>query len=126
MSQTRSDTPGDWHLTLEHARATPVPAGERSALLMQHGSMHVHLYAPRARDDQQPHDQDEVYVIASGSGWFVNGDHRHRFGTGDVLFVPAGRIHRFEELSADFSTWVVFYGPIGAETESGANTGGQP
>lgn len=123
MTEPRQDARADWHLTLDEARATPVPEGKRSALLMQHGSMHVHLYAPRGRDDQQPHEQDEIYVIASGEGWFVNGDDRHRFGTGDVLFVPAGRIHRFEEFSADFSTWVVFYGPAGGESPNPESSG---
>jgi len=125
MSGTPQDARADWHLTLEQARSTPVPAGQRSALLMHHGSMHVHLYAPKKRDDQQPHEQDEVYVIASGEGWFVNGDDRHRFGVGDVLFVPAGRIHRFEDFCADFSTWVVFYGPAGGESADPESTGAQ-
>lgn len=125
MSDSRPDARADWHLSLERARAAPVPAGQRSALLMQHGTMHVHFYAPRGRDDQQPHDQDEVYVIASGEGWFVNGDDRHRFAPGDVLFVPAGRTHRFEDYSDDFATWVVFYGPAGGEAGSARDTGGK-
>jgi mannose-6-phosphate isomerase-like protein (cupin superfamily) len=45
----------------------------------------------------------------------VNGDARFRFGPGDVLFVPAGVEHRFEDFSDDFVTWVVFYGPEGGE-----------
>jgi uncharacterized protein YjlB len=32
-----------------------------------------------------------------------------------VLFVPAGTTHRFEDFSADFATWVVFWGPQGGE-----------
>ena len=56
--------------------------------------------------------------IARGSGWFVNGTDRHAFQAGDMLFVPTGVEHRFEEFSADFSTWVMFYGPEGGETTS--------
>ena len=34
---------------------------------------------------------------------------------GDILFVPAGMEHHFENFSADFSTWVIFYGLDGGE-----------
>ena len=37
------------------------------------------------------------------------------FGPGDLLFVPAGVEHRFEEFSDDLAVWVVFYGPDGGE-----------
>jgi mannose-6-phosphate isomerase-like protein (cupin superfamily) len=40
---------------------------------------------------------------------------RNAFRTGDLLFVPAGVIHRFEEFTDDFCTWVMFYGPEGGE-----------
>jgi uncharacterized protein YjlB len=32
-------------------------------------------------------------------------------GPGDVLVFPARVGHGFEEISADFSVWVLFYGP---------------
>jgi hypothetical protein len=32
---------------------------------------------------------------------------------GDALFVGSGIEHRFENFSADFSCWVVFWGPAG-------------
>ncbi|MFQ5756766.1 MAG: cupin domain-containing protein [Acidiferrobacterales bacterium] len=104
-----------WRATIKEASAAPIPQGGRSALLMRHGSLAVRYYAPKGTDPQQPHDQDEVYVIASGSGMFVNGDDRVPFGPGDVLFTPAGQVHRFEDFSDDFATWVVFYGPRGGE-----------
>ncbi len=43
-----------------------------------------------------------------------------RFGPGDLLFVPAGVVHRFEEFTDDLVVWVVFYGPPGGEA-SGAD-----
>jgi mannose-6-phosphate isomerase-like protein (cupin superfamily) len=54
-------------------------------------------------------------VVARGSGTFVYGDSRHPFSAGDVLFVPAGKPHRFEDFTDDFGTWVIFYGPEGGE-----------
>ena len=79
------------------------------------GTMVLELYAPRNEDDQQPHSQDELYFVARGSGTFVCGGARVDFAKGDVLFAAAGVEHRFENFSADFETWVVFYGPEGGE-----------
>jgi mannose-6-phosphate isomerase-like protein (cupin superfamily) len=56
-----------------------------------------------------------VYIVVRGHGRFEQGGHAVSFGPGDALFVPAGRPHRFIEFSDDFATWVVFYGPDGAE-----------
>lgn len=104
-----------WRVTIEQALAAPRPAGMRSAPVLSHGSLLVRFYAPSGRDPQTPHTRDEVYVVVRGSGWFVNGERRHPFAAGDVLFAPAGADHRFEEFSADFCTWVIFYGPQGGE-----------
>jgi mannose-6-phosphate isomerase-like protein (cupin superfamily) len=83
--------------------------------LLSHGSMRVEIYKPDAIDLQQPHSRDELYIIASGSGFFINGESRERVEQGEVLFVPAGIVHRFEDFTKDFSTWVIFYGPEGGE-----------
>jgi len=84
--------------------------------LFSHGSLGVEFYAPKGRDLQEPHTRDEIYVVASGSGYFLNGDSREKFEQGEVLFVPAGVPHRFENFSDDFATWVFFYGPEGGES----------
>jgi mannose-6-phosphate isomerase-like protein (cupin superfamily) len=101
--------------TVEDARLTPILPGSRSALLMQHGTMKLRYYAPQGGDPQTPHDQDELYVVASGQGTFVVSGQRVPFGPSDVLFAPAGAEHRFEDFSDDFATWVVFDGPPGGE-----------
>jgi len=101
--------------TVAQATVAPLPAGRSSSLLLAHGSMQVRFYAPRGVDDQTPHTQDELYVVIQGSGSFVCGDHRTPFGPGDVLFVPAGAVHRFEDVGDDLSAWVIFYGPEGGE-----------
>lgn len=110
----------DWLVTLNAALKAPIEPGRSSSLLMQHGSMSLRFYAPRGTDPQTPHDQDELYWIASGSGFFLQGSdatklERRPFGPGDVIFVPAGRVHRFVDFSDDFGTWVVFWGPAGGE-----------
>lgn len=83
--------------------------------LFEHGSLEVEIYRPVKVDRQQPHTRDEVYVILAGTGFFVNGDLRQPFEPGEVLFVPAGQVHRFEDFTDDFATWVFFYGPEGGE-----------
>jgi mannose-6-phosphate isomerase-like protein (cupin superfamily) len=82
---------------------------------MDHGTMSVEYYKPANVDLQTPHKQDELYVIASGRGDFNKAGEIISFETGDILFVPAGMEHRFENYSEDFATWVIFYGPIGGE-----------
>lgn len=83
--------------------------------IFQHGSLEVEIYQPELIDQQTPHSRDEIYVVISGSGYFVKGEDRKPFATGEVLFVPAGVEHRFENFTSDFATWVFFYGPEGGE-----------
>lgn len=85
--------------------------------VFNHGTLSVEVYKPDKVDLQKPHERDEVYIIISGSGEFQNGDQRVSFQTGDFLFVPAGREHRFENFTDDFATWVLFYGPKGGENQ---------
>jgi mannose-6-phosphate isomerase-like protein (cupin superfamily) len=106
-----------WHATARQAQAAPIPEGRRSAGILRHGSLELRWYAPRGADEQTPHDRDELYVIAAGRADFVRGAERAQVVAHDVLFVPAGMPHHFEETSADFATWVVFYGPTGGEPD---------
>jgi mannose-6-phosphate isomerase-like protein (cupin superfamily) len=83
--------------------------------VFKHGTLAVEVYKPFEKDLQKPHDRDEVYVVIAGSGDFFSDGKTVRFQAGDFLFVPAGIEHRFENFTEDFSTWVLFYGPIGGE-----------
>ena len=87
-------------------------------VLLEHGTMQLGFYRPDGVDPQQPHTQDEIYIVQSGSGYFVCGDEREPFEAGEALFVPAGVAHRFEDFTDDFTAWVVFYGPEGGERRS--------
>ena len=84
----------------------------------------VALVAPKGADPRTPHDRDEIYVVVSGSGRFIRGDDNVAFSPGDPLFARAGEVHRFEAFTADFSAWVMFYGPMGGELrgEAGGET----
>ena len=84
-------------------------------IVMKHGTMSMEYFAPVKVDTQGIHKQDEIYVIIKGDGVFFQGGERVPCKKGDILFVPAGMEHQFENFSADFATWVIFYGPDGGE-----------
>jgi mannose-6-phosphate isomerase-like protein (cupin superfamily) len=52
------------------------------------------LVAPEP-DRQQPHENDEVYVVLEGSGTLEVEGERVDLGEGQAVFVPAGADHRF-------------------------------
>lgn len=97
----------------------PGSNGERFATVFERGSLTVEVYAPRERDEQTPHDRDELYIVIQGSGNFFCEGSREPFGPGDFLFAPAGAEHRFESFSDDLAVWVIFYGPEGGEKVKG-------
>jgi mannose-6-phosphate isomerase-like protein (cupin superfamily) len=61
-------------------------------------------------DDQEPHSEDEIYVITAGTAVFestVTGE-RVPVGVGSVIWVPAGESHRFTDITEDLATVVIF------------------
>src|SRR5262245_64211276 len=52
------------------------------------------LVAPEP-DRQQPHEDDEVYVVLEGSGTLEVEGERNNLREGQAAFVPAGADHRF-------------------------------
>ncbi len=86
------------------------------SVMLENGTMELGYYAPIGIDEQNPHEQDEIYIVQSGNGTFIRGDERIPFTPGDALFVAAGVEHRFIDFSEDFTAWVVFYGPSGGES----------
>ena len=85
------------------------PDGKQFVTLLEHDKMYVEVYQPKKIDLQKPHDQHEIYVVISGTGVFFNNGERNPFRPGDLIFVPAGVEHRFEDFTDDFATWVIFY-----------------
>jgi mannose-6-phosphate isomerase-like protein (cupin superfamily) len=99
-------------LSLVAALALPLPGGRRSAEVFVDGDLEIRLYAPKGHDPQTPHDRDELYIVAAGTGKFRVGGRVDGFAPGALLYVAAHEIHRFEDFSDDFAAWVVFYGPV--------------
>jgi quercetin dioxygenase-like cupin family protein len=79
-------------------------------------SLSVGLYVLPAGgvDTQQPHTEDEVYVVAAGGALFTAGDQTREVRAGDVLFVAAGVAHRFHDISEELRLIVVFAPPEGS------------
>ena len=96
------------------ASSLPLPEGRRSTEVFVDGDLEIRLYAPKGHDPQTPHDRDELYIVASGTGKFRAGNRVESFAPGALLYVAAHETHRFEDFSNDFATWVVFYGPVKA------------
>jgi glyoxylate utilization-related uncharacterized protein len=106
----------DPRLTPSAALASLAAAGGPPFVsVFRHGTLLVEVYKPEGVDRQQAHTRDEVYVVISGYGFFTCSGKRQPFEPGEVLFAPAGADHRFEDFTADFATWVFFYGPEGGE-----------
>jgi mannose-6-phosphate isomerase-like protein (cupin superfamily) len=84
-------------------------------VVMKNGNMTVEYFSPQEIDEQTPHTQDELYVIIKGHATLCRDGKRISCKKADIIFVPAGMNHWFENFSDDFATWVIFYGPRGGE-----------
>jgi mannose-6-phosphate isomerase-like protein (cupin superfamily) len=59
-------------------------------------------------DDQEPHGEDEIYVVTAGRGSFEAGGDRVDVAPGTVIYVPAREEHRFVDMTEDLAVFVVF------------------
>jgi mannose-6-phosphate isomerase-like protein (cupin superfamily) len=91
------------------------PEGVWDIEAFRHGSMSLILFAPEGKDYQTSHNQDELYIILTGSGTLNIEGVPIEFQSGDALFVAAGKHHRFTQFEKGTEMWAVFYGPPGGE-----------
>ena len=59
-------------------------------------------------DPQEPHTEDEIYVVRSGRGALRSPDGDEPAVPGAVLFVPAGEEHRFVDIVEALDVLVLF------------------
>ncbi|GIJ47756.1 hypothetical protein Val02_46420 [Virgisporangium aliadipatigenens] len=71
-------------------------------------SVGTYSIAAGGADGQGPHTEDEIYVVTAGRARLVTESGEADAVPGAVLFVPAGEVHRFVEISEDFAALVIF------------------
>ena len=98
-------------VSLAAALALPRTPG-RSAEVFVDGDLEVRFAARPTNGPQVPHQRDELYIVAAGTGHYRVKDSVTVVGPGDVLFAAAHVAHGFEDFSDDFAIWIIFYGPV--------------
>ena len=68
-------------------------------------------------DDQEPHREDEIYVVQAGTATLVTDSGTAEVGPGSVIFVPAGEHHRFTAVRGDLALLVIFAPPYGSRAD---------
>ncbi|MGP4002918.1 cupin domain-containing protein [Streptomyces sp. 8N706] len=96
------------------------PAGERYLEFLRVPDMSAGVYrlAADEHDPQQPHAEDELYVVLAGRATMVAGDERRPVGPGSVAYVPAEVPHRFTDITDDLRVVVVFAPPESRPTSA--------
>lgn len=59
-------------------------------------------------DTQEPHTEDEIYVVLRGRAALATDDTSADVGPGSVIYVPAGEPHRFVNIVEDLVALVLF------------------
>lgn len=71
-----------------------------------------HYVLQKGADDlQQPHREDEAYLVLSGRATFEEAGERKPVRQGHVIVVKAGVPHRFIEIEEDITLFVLFAKP---------------
>ena len=107
---------------IEGAGAWTSPAGTATDWLEQLRvpdlSVGTYCIPAGGLDDQSPHGEDEVYVVMTGQAKIVTPERSADVGPGAVIFVPAGEVHRFEEITQNLTLLVVFGPAYGSRASS--------
>jgi mannose-6-phosphate isomerase-like protein (cupin superfamily) len=100
--------------TLEEARAeVQHRTGELYLEFLRRDSMSCGLYVLEAGadDPQEPHDEDEVYVVLDGRATIGVAGRDRPVGPGSVVFVARTVAHRFHHVTQRLSVLVFFAPP---------------
>ena len=93
------------------AKARSAPDGYAAEVLRSDLlSVGLYLLPAGGNDDQEPHNEDEVYYTVRGRAKLRVGTEDHVVNPGTVLFVPALATHFFHEISEEL-VLVVFWAP---------------
>ncbi|MEQ1834826.1 MAG: cupin domain-containing protein [Candidatus Eisenbacteria bacterium] len=77
---------------------------------VRHPSMSLGLYVlpVGGLDPQQPHTEDEAYLVLRGRGRITVELESRDVGPGSVVFVPARAPHKFHDITEELSVVVLF------------------
>lgn len=87
-----------------------VDTGQRYLPFLNRSTLNCGIYALPAgsKDEQSPHELDEVYYVLSGKAKFTVEDKVSEVKAGDILFVAAKAKHHFHDITADLELLVFF------------------
>lgn len=77
-------------------------------------SLEVYRLEAGATDPQDPHTEDEVYYIVSGSAKIRIGEDVYSIEPGDIIFVERGVEHYFFDIETELITLIFFAPPYGS------------
>lgn len=102
-------------VNLSAIRSRLSQSGHRYAEFLRVRDLSVGLYRLPAgsTDQQEPHNEDEVYYVVSGQSQVQVGNDVFAAETGGVIYVPKNMEHRFFDIKVDLEL-LVFFAP--AET----------
>ena len=85
-------------------------AGKRYPDVLRGPALRAGLYLPEAgdTDPQQPHREDELYLVVAGQATITVGDEQRPVGPGSLVFVAGGVPHRFHDITERLEVLVVF------------------
>jgi mannose-6-phosphate isomerase-like protein (cupin superfamily) len=97
MTEERQPPQSRSHQLLIQAAKARLAESGGYEIVHQSSGLEVGVYmlvAPEP-DRQQPHDDDEVYIVLDGRGTLDVEGERYELTEGDSVFVPAGAQHQF-------------------------------
>lgn len=98
------------HFSLPELLAAPSQQGRSYAEVLRVQALSAGVYELSAGSDdrQQPHREDEVYVVLRGSANATVNGRTVAVNTGSMLYVPAQVPHHFHDIEEDLTVLVLF------------------
>ncbi len=97
-------------LALDDLLAAPTAHQQSYAEVLRVEALSVGVYelASGSKDAQDPHTEDEVYIVLRGQAQATVADEKFAVRPGSFLYVPARVPHRFHEIEGDLALLVLF------------------
>jgi oxalate decarboxylase/phosphoglucose isomerase-like protein (cupin superfamily) len=99
----------------EVLRAAQAASGHPYSEFLRVPAMSAGLFVLPAggADTQEPHNEDELYIVLQGQGRFTVRDSTVSVGAGSTIYVPKFAPHHFHDITQDLVIVVVFAPPEG-------------